>query len=389
MRYNPTIEHSEVGLNVLLNTIQIFEKDAVLSGVLECKMDMNEVTKLILYVREKHCILLRERKVLEEFAETFNDQFATDHNNCFSTAERLFRQMKKTLQGTTKVYLKFCKKINRHIPGKYSVKVSALDYSCIGNRSYTRFFESMGVDWVDGPVKELCDILELFFFDLRKSIVLCMGVMRDERILKQSPERLDRIYRKCCESMISSQQFAIGLLKERGIEIEEDKMSIYIRQNPYEDFLKTWFHAINIKEFDHHRYYQLQQKAKQLGYEPIEIQLWGYDEKIPVYRYIIDHFDELDPKGNKVKNSDQYGLSSQKLGWFVEWCKPSVVGIFINEYLKNRYHGQYHIPAENTVSTARGKKENETLKLKHEAFNSELDAMKQRYLNSRQTKEAV
>lgn len=381
MRYSADIEHSEQGLSALLETVVCFESDAVLDGVIECNLNEYSVKQLTLFVKEHHCILLQETVVLEKFAEDFNQQFATDSNKCFSTAEHLFKQMRKTLKGTTRVYLSFCKRNHRQLPGRFGKAVSALDHSFVGRRSHQCFFENMDSKSVEGPIRELCDELETFFTDLRKAIVLCMGVMSDERFIRANIKQLHKIYTECWKKIEAEQQFAISRETECDRKLAEDALSRFKREHTYEEFLVYCFHNYDLRTFIRHVVYEVVQKALRMGYDQEELELWGIVPDVKVYRYIIEHFDELDPKGQKARGKEGFALSPLKLAWFVDWSKAKNETLLVNVYFREKYHGKYHTVKANSVCTARYNVIRKRLDVTKErtAFFAKLDAMKQRF----------
>ena len=105
------IEKSKEGILQILEVIKNYEKDGevrFIAGIQSRNFSEYKIQQLICIVRERLNMSRRELLRLSEIALTYNKQWATDNNNCFRDAEKLFRKIRSTLKGTKIIYKKEC-----------------------------------------------------------------------------------------------------------------------------------------------------------------------------------------------------------------------------------------------------------------------------------------
>ena len=103
----------------ILEVVRNYEKDGevrFLAGIQSRHFSEFKVQQLICVVRERLNMTRRELLRLSEIALTYNKLWATDDNNCFRDADRLFRRIRSTLKGTKVIYKKFTPICRRIVP---------------------------------------------------------------------------------------------------------------------------------------------------------------------------------------------------------------------------------------------------------------------------------
>jgi len=95
------IEKSKEGILMILEVIKNYEKEGdvrFLAGIQSRNFSEYKIQQLICIVRERLNMTRRELLRLSEIALTYNKLWATDDNNCFRDADKLFRMIRSTLK---------------------------------------------------------------------------------------------------------------------------------------------------------------------------------------------------------------------------------------------------------------------------------------------------
>ena len=115
------IEKSKEGILQILKVIKNYEKDGevrFIAGIQDRHFSEYKIQQLICIVRERLNMSRRELLRLSEIALTYNKLWATDNNNCFRDAEKLFRKIRCTLKGTKIIYKRFTPICRKNAPDK-------------------------------------------------------------------------------------------------------------------------------------------------------------------------------------------------------------------------------------------------------------------------------
>ena len=115
------IEKSKEGILQILEVIKNYEKEGevrFLAGIQSRNFSEYKIQQLICIVRERLNMSRRELIRLSEIALTYNKLWATDNNNCFRDAEKLFRKIRSTLKGTKIIYKRFTPICRKNVPDR-------------------------------------------------------------------------------------------------------------------------------------------------------------------------------------------------------------------------------------------------------------------------------
>jgi hypothetical protein len=352
MKYHSIVEQSEEGLTLICKKAEEFERDSILPAIQDKRFNEYDIEQLIIDVEEYHAKLKREILSVNNFARTFNSQYATDNNLCFETAERLFRKIRSTLCGTKKIYRKFCLRVNRKTPKDASI----FSHSAIACGNYS--FDLYGEDSYPECVKKLCDEMEAFFEDLIMIIRFCQRVIREEEMIRNNPRELKQIYIDDCNHTRRQQEMYIRMLREdKNCEPTKDPMDFNGSENlSFQNFLKSAFHKYNRNQFVLHVVSDELKKGRMHGLDREESMLWADNHDIvPKVRIVLEHFDELDPQGSMDRNRGVRKINSKVMVRLMKWCGLENSGHeknFIEGYFVEHYHGMYlpvKMPAVNTA----------------------------------------
>ena len=116
MQYSTIVDKDEQGLIQIIEAAKKFEEDRFLEGIHQrcyTAMDIQVATDR---VREYQNKLNTEARALVYFSQTFLQQYATDNNKCFETAQMLFNRIRSTLKASRAVFKKTCPTRRRRQP---------------------------------------------------------------------------------------------------------------------------------------------------------------------------------------------------------------------------------------------------------------------------------
>lgn len=356
MQHITIVEHSEEGLQQILTAAEIFSRERVLDGILCRKYDVYDIEQMKTDVLEYHAKMNREINSLKKFSKEFNRQFATDNNKCFKTAEKIFRKIRCTVSAAKKIYKSFCQCIHdKYKESGGSKKVSVFTHSVIARRTYNR--DLFGEESFPQVVREYSDELESFFYDLVEIIVICMNVTKEEQQIKDDPKRLYKLYNDDGDTIKREERQTLEMMKKDKYVPSVDPMSKYKKAHSFQAFLRDAFHNYDRSTFRTHKILEEIEEGNNDGLDDEESILWkDHHDMVPKVRLIIQHFDELEPKGRFDKKEGKYKLDSKVLARFVKWCMlegSNLEATFIDGYFKKHYQGEYLMINANSVNTAK------------------------------------
>lgn len=109
--YHTDIEPTLDRLNQIKDIVSNFEKNGAnrLTCALEMKhKDLDEIEKLSEFIAQAREKMEKELERLKKFEPTFNNQFATDHNNYYNSVSEVLRHIRSHLSPLKIILKKFC-----------------------------------------------------------------------------------------------------------------------------------------------------------------------------------------------------------------------------------------------------------------------------------------
>ena len=335
MQYSTKIDRTTETLNDVAMLVANIEEDRVLAAILNKRLSHDDVVEYTLRLREKRTRQQREIESLRKFSKTFNKEFATNHNKCFSTGQRLFGVIRSNMSETLKLLKKFCPRVTGqpYVADGEEQKASVMDHSMLSRAvPYSPVF--FGMEGCDTCVKEFIDELLRFFKDVEEALMMCEDVLQEENIIRKDTARCLRLYEKCCEEVIKRSYEFLEYFGEEGF-AKEDRMSAEMHKMPtLQDFVSGHFHMHNKNEFQIHVLHKAYSEGKANDLSDIETFLWPTD------------------------NSGRYRLSGKHVAVFMKWCDVKDTKkekYFVERYFNEAYHGVYDTIASSTVNTAKNK----------------------------------
>jgi hypothetical protein len=312
MRYSTIVEKDDKTLVEIINALEQFEEDRFIAGIQArhyTKYDIEQALDMVVSYQSKMNI---EARSLVKFSETFIQQFATDNNKCFESAQRYFNRIRSTLCAIKKVFQKTTPRSMVQLPeGSQNPTVferSPLSYgACV--------IDLWGLSSYDDCVQSLYQQLETLLTTATTILGLCHEMICNEENIRKDASQLKKIYRESCEQLMGSVREFAGFLGtvEQLPETELNKRRQMARS--MDDFLKKEYHNVPKKEFKKYVFLEAMRKGRNDGLTEEEAYLFcDNHEKVKQVRWAIKHFDEMDVEGQQGK------LDSTLIVYFLKWC---------------------------------------------------------------------
>lgn len=250
----------EPQLEVLQQIIKIcdeFEKDG--GDKLACALSMkrwnlDEISRLSSYLLQTQHKMEEEVRRLEFVKGYFNQEYATDHNDCANSTAELLRKIRSHTKPLKEVLKRFCtrKHPNAKERQRYNIKPQSVrDKSALARGDYQR---DLFPEHFPKQVADLLTELQLFFAAEKRCMTICTDLLEEEAEIKKSPERskyiLD-IYRKKAFEKLKNQ---IILITDDTIEMLMEITPAFQQYSKYasdEAFAQEEFHKHNVADMDH------------------------------------------------------------------------------------------------------------------------------------------
>lgn len=343
MRYKTIVEKTEDGLQEIISAVEQFEEDRFLAS-LSIRHHPYDIQQATLMVREYQTKMNREVLALDKFSETFIREYATDNNECYETAQRLFNRIRSTISASRKVFRKTCPIVRKPIPGNPSIfKRSVLSFGICQR-------DLFGVSTYDEAVKVLYEDLRTFFVTVITTLLLCRKMIQEEMMVREDDKLCLAIYKECCEKALMgvkefNEAHRLNELPETELLRKKEKaksLTAYVREN---------YHKFGSIEFETAVRIEAVRKARNQGLTDDEARLWPKDhEKALRVRRAIGRIDRMEgAEGQKGK------LNGALMAEFIKWCgvAEGIEKNMYETYFCTTYKGRLKLLSWSTICKVR------------------------------------
>ena len=335
------IEQSKEGLLQILEVIKNYEKDGevrFIAGIQSRGFTEYKIQQLICFVRERLNMTRRELIRLSEIALTYNKMWATDDNNCFRDAEKLFRKIRSTLKGTKILYKKFTPICRKNVPGRDfrpSVFVkSTLAYAECGRDLY-------GLDSYPDSVSTLYSEMGAYFSNVVAVLVICHQELTKEAQISSNAELCLQLLNEQCKTIVGDMKDVIGMLSKETAE-QNDLLKRSKKTGSLKAFAQEGFHKYNIESVTRYATSRAVENGAAYGLDDIEaLYFVNNPEKGLKAKEIMSSFDDYADKGRGTK------MDTTAIAEFVCWTGLSLAKGYC--YFTSTYKGSYDLPQKKSV----------------------------------------
>ena len=335
------IERSKEGVLQILEVIKNYEKDGevrFIAGIQSRGFTEYKIQQLICVVRERLNMTRRELIRLSEIALTYNKMWATDDNNCFRDAEKLFRKIRSTLKGTKILYKKFTPICRKNVPGRDfrpSVFVkSTLAYAECGRDLY-------GLDSYPDSVSTLYAEMGAYFSNVVAVLVICHQELTKEAMISNNAELCLQLLNEQCKTIVGDMKDVIGMLSKETAE-QNDLLKRSKKTGSLKAFAQEGFHKYNIESVTRYATSRAVENGAAYGLDDIEaLYFVNNPEKGLKAKEIMSSFDDYADKGRGTK------MDTTAIAEFLCWTGLGLAKGY--RYFTSAYKGSYDLPQKKSV----------------------------------------
>lgn len=372
-----SLEKTEDTLLMLDDSLPQASVDRFVYGLQQRKWNEWDITQFTASVRNSHTYAIMENSRLRGWKDTFNDEYATDHNKYFTTAERSMNRIRCTLSGIKKAVTKLCYSSKKQLPADADTP-TVYERSPLLNGQYSP--DLFGLDAYGQSVKRLYEELVAYLNTASENIDMCLEVIERENEMRQHPEEIVEVHDKCYQTTFMHSQSIIKRFLNSSANVDNDILKAIEDADDAQGMIVELFHMLNVDQWNDYVVCRATAEALNSGLDRDELFLWGRDRRDQVMRVrkLLAHLGELDMK--KVKKGS--ALSGYFLMRLFSWCSindKSQHGV-LREYVARKYNG---IVVKMGAVNAEKRKclllDNSENRCQQEAFNLAIDEFLERF----------
>lgn len=341
MRHWTDIERSLDGIHQILAVVKNYEKDGeirFIEGIQSRGFNELRIQQLICIVRERLNMTRRELLRLSEIALTYNKLWATDDNNCFRDADKLFRKIRSTLKGTKIIYKKFTPICRKELPDRDfrpSVFVkSTLAYAECGRDMY-------GLESYPESVSTLYAEMGAYFANVVAVLVICHQELTKEALISQDANLCLQLLNNQCKTIVTDMKDVIGMLSKESAS-QDELLKTSKKKGSLKAFAQQGFHKYNITNVTRFATSLAVENGAALGLSDIESMYFANNlEKGRKAKEIMPRFDIYADKGRGNK------MDTTAIAEFVCWTGLGLSKGY--QYFSLTYKGKYDLPQKKSV----------------------------------------
>ncbi len=372
-----SLEKTEDTLLMLDDSLPQASADRFIFGLQQRKWKEWDVVQFTASVRNSHTYAIVENTRLKGWKDTFNDEYATDHNTYFTTAERSMNRIRCTLSGIKKAVTKLCYTSKKQLPTDAETP-TVYERSPLLKGHYSPDF--FGLDAYGQSVKQLYDELINYLNTASENIELCIEVIDRENYMRQHPEEIIEVHDKCYQETFYHSQSTINRFLSAGMNMDNDIVASIEEADDAKQTIAELFHVLNVDQWNDYVICRATTEAQNSGLDKDELLLWGRERTGQVMRVrkLLEHLDELEIK--KVKKGS--ALSGYFLMRLFCWCDINDTrqhGVLLN-YIARKYSGVVvKMGAVNAEKRKCLQLDNSENKRQQEDFNNTIDDFLKRF----------
>ena len=353
--YQSQIESLE-HLQYVANIVGGFNQERYLAALMGRKNLTNEqLTRMRLELSDISNRMENEYINLTEFGKTFNEQFTTHFNECFSSAMTLLGKVRTGFGKLVQFYKQFAPndKDTRRLAVHCNTKLDLYSRSPMAAEAYsTPLFD---VSAFSPEVKELYETLSKFMVIMDNCFQVCQDILEEEQQIRDNPEACLELYAKFKDEHRRLIKDMINSIRLDSCDFyEENNAAIFLRNHSEDElqFSQKGFHNLSVSATTALASKEIVEESLRGEFSKEELFLFNENEKPKIrrIRYIITHFDEYLPKDFKRKK-----IPSTYVACFMWWCEPKEDLGFVN-YFSSTYtqaNGRHQPPSNPAVNRAK------------------------------------
>lgn len=297
-----------------------------------------------------------EQRKLRKLQCSYNKTFPSDNKNCLTTPHVLYNTIRSSIIEIRDSIKKFCPK-NRRAPGTYSTCTQTFSSSFLCNQ--TPYTPDMYPDMYPEYVKNVLELLEKYFAVATENILICKGMIDEEKEIRNNDEYLEQIDLDCQELY---REMAIaardGGLLTKDITKEQYK-KIVAETKSIKEYRRENYHNISKKQYQIRVFRNVIMEGIDNGLSSEESRIWTDIKECDFVKECVRPAINAMPKRKdlpliKVKNSTDKQIRADYIACFMIWCQVSSshYSDFVNYLNQKLADAPFRIPQYKSITAA-------------------------------------
>ena len=356
MQHTDHLSKTENSIIYVINTLRCYTEHGFIASLNLRDYSELKTQMRITEVRECLSIVHLEYLNLVEYSLKFNELWATEDNNRYSTAERMFKMLKNSMESIKREFRKSCPISHAKLPDG-DRKLSVFEKSVLARGGCAR--DLFGIVSFKDNIQTLFYEQRALFTNVLASLLVCREVINKENETKADKKRCTELLLKQCDEILADMKNSIKHT-QAPVTCEIQKL---IDEIGWDDAAQQGFHQYGLEDVTEFALYRnaSSQQAKELSLE-----ITNCYQKAADIRILFNCFDEFRPEPTRKKPTALKVLLA--VNWMGGTCEWPVRRYY--DLLVGNYKGS--LPAWHTVSVRKNDIAN--LNEQQEQFNKELSA---------------
>ena len=356
MQHTDYLSKTEQNIYYIIDTLKCYTEHGFIASLYVRNMGELQIQKRLAEIRQCLSIVHFEYLNLVECSLMFNELWATDDNNRYTTAERMFNMLKNSMESVKREFRKSCPISHAKLPDAER-KLSVFEKSVLARGGCAR--DLFGIESFRDNIQALFYEQRALFTNVLASLLVCRDVINIEKEIKADKKRCIELLKKQCDEIIAHMKNSIKHT-QAPVTCEIQKL---IDEMGLEDAAQQGFHRFGLEDITD---YALLRNANNLQAQILPLNITQCYQKAEDIRILIKYFNEFRPEPTrKMPSSLKVLLAVNWMGGTVESPVQRYYDVLSNGY-KSR------LPVWHTVITR--KNEITNLRDEQDRFNNELKA---------------
>lgn len=356
MRHTDHLSKTEDSINYVIDTLRCYTEHGFIASLYVRNYNELKILKRIAEVRECLSIVHIEYLNLVEYSINFNELWATEDNNRYSTAQRMFNMLKNSMESIKREFRKSCPISHAQLPDAER-KISVFEDAVLTRGGCAR--DLFGIESFKDNIQTLFYEQRALFTNVLASLMVCRDVISKEKETKADKRRCVELLLKQCDEIIADMDSSIKYT-QAPVTCEIQKL---IDEIGWDDAAQQGFHQYDLQEVTA---FALMRNANGQQAEILPLDISKCYQNAEDLRILFKHFNEFRPEPTrKMPSSLKVLLAVNWMGGTCEWPVQRCYNILAERC-------GCSLPKWHTVSTRKNSISN--LNNLQQQFNEELNA---------------
>jgi hypothetical protein len=356
MQHTDYLSKTEENIYYIIDTLKCYTEHGFIASLYVRNVGDLQIQKRLTEVRQCLSIVHLEYLNLIECSLKFNELWATEDNNRYTTAERMFNLLRSSMESLKREFRKSCPISHAKLPDAEK-KLSVFEKSVLARGGCAR--DLFGIESFRDNIQALFYEQRALFTNVLASLLVCRDVISKEKEIKADKKLCIELLMKQCDEIIADMKCSIKYT-QAPVTCEIQKL---IDSIGFDNAAQEGFHRFGLEDITD---YALLRDANNRQAKVVKLEITQCYQNAEDMRIFIKCFNEFRPEPTRKKPT------SLKVLFAVNWMGGTIDNPIQSYYdvLADNYEGT--LPCWHTVSTRKNAISN--LSEEQNRFNKELEA---------------